>query len=331
MKQAPFKQSDDFLQLPRGPRLAGFEFEYTGISLEQCAGLIADQFQGTIRRQNALKFVVDTSFFGELKIEADWNIAQKLVNLDTGPLPQPLVDLIEEGKKTFSESPNILVPWEIVTEPLSEKQLPHLEKLRILLNENRAEGTSKHLAYAFGTHINPEAPSHFVEDILNYLRAFLVAYPTLVKMLRIDPTRRILTFIDPFPKTYLKLVLDPDYRPDWEAFIQDYLEYNNTRNRALDLLPLFVHLFPEVHDQITSYSRSKVKPRPTFHYRLPNSEFGNPKWRIAHAWNSWVAIEELANDSEALKDLCKRCHHDLSHPIKAWFRDLFSNPPRQLQ
>jgi hypothetical protein len=31
-------------------------------------------------------------------------------------------------------------------------------------------------------------------------------------------------------------------RPDLDTLIDDYLEYNPTRNRALDFLPLFLHL-----------------------------------------------------------------------------------------
>ncbi|OBX33760.1 putative amidoligase enzyme [Halomonas elongata] len=40
-------------------------------------------------------------------------------------------------------------------------------------------------------------------------------------------------------------MLDPDYQPDLRTLIDDYLEYNPTRNRELDLLPLFAYLDPE--------------------------------------------------------------------------------------
>ena len=43
-----------------------------------------------------------------------------------------------------------------------------------------------------------------------------------------------------------------------------------------------------------------VKPRPAFHYRLPNCMVDEPHWTVAREWNSWVAVERLAADAEKL-------------------------------
>ncbi len=43
-----------------------------------------------------------------------------------------------------------------------------------------------------------------------------------------------------------------------------------------------------------------MKPRETFHYRLPNSSVSRPGWTLAQEWNLWVVIEELADDPEKM-------------------------------
>ncbi|MDZ7681994.1 MAG: amidoligase family protein [Fodinibius sp.] len=49
----------------------------------------------------------------------------------------------------------------------------------------------------------------------------------------------------------------------------------------------------------------KNDPRPTFHYRLPNSRINNPNWRFEEEWNHWLAVEKLAGNNEMLDKLCR--------------------------
>jgi hypothetical protein len=39
-----------------------------------------------------------------------------------------------------------------------------------------------------------------------------------------------------------------------------------------------------------------VKPRPAFHYRLPNCMVDEADWTLAEEWNRWVVVERLAYD-----------------------------------
>jgi hypothetical protein len=48
-----------------------------------------------------------------------------------------------------------------------------------------------------------------------------------------------------------------------------------------------------------------VKPRPAFHYRLPNCMLDEPDWRIAREWNTWVAVERLAHDTARLAEMSR--------------------------
>jgi hypothetical protein len=46
--------------------------------------------------------------------------------------------------------------------------------------------------------------------------------------------------------------------------------------------------------------RELIKPRPTWHYRLPNCLIDDPDWSLRDPWREWVRIEKLAADPDAL-------------------------------
>jgi hypothetical protein len=48
---------------------------------------------------------------------------------------------------------------------------------------------------------------------------------------------------------------------------------------------------------------NKIKARPTFHYRLPDSRVDDPKWSFACEWNRWVEVERLAENPDHLRAL----------------------------
>lgn len=328
MKKIFFEESEDFLPLPTASnhknekRLTGFEFEYTNISIPKCAELVANHFDGELEKESPFMFTIQSTPIGRIKIFIDWKLGRKIAQKDWKELPAPLTQYLKKQTRKLSDTSTFFVPWELVTDPVSEEQLHHLESLRLLLCENQAQGASSSIAYAFGTHINCQIPNEEVETILSYLRAFFILYPTLLEKLSVHPSRRILSFVAPFPKDYMKIILDMDYSPSWEQFIDDYLRFNHTRNRALDLMPLFCFLFPETKEKIKQSMRDLVKERPTFHYRLPNCDIGDPNWRVAHAWNSWIAVERLAEDRESLVELCQKFHFKLTHPWRYWLSNL---------
>ena len=103
------------------------------------------------------------------------------------------------------------------------------------------------------------------------------------------------------------------------ALIDDYLEANPTRNRILDMLPLFHYLDSDrVEQQVDDIL---VKPRPTLHYRLPNSEIDDPEWSLHRPWNDWMQVEALANDASRLDRWCYRYWLYLQQPMKWPFID----------
>ena len=108
-----------------------------------------------------------------------------------------------------------------------------------------------------------------------------------------------------YPEDYVAHVLAADYRPDLETLIDDFLEFTPTRNRPLDLLPLFAHI-DEDRVMAAPVEKELIKPRPAFHYRLPNCLVDEPDWSLAVPWNDWVEVERLAADAKALEKLRRK-------------------------
>ncbi len=112
-------------------------------------------------------------------------------------------------------------------------------------------------------------------------------------------------------------MLDPLYRPGMERLIDDYLAQNPTRNRALDLLPAMAYADPA--RVLARVGRPDlVKPRPAYHYRLPNSLVGDPVWTIAAEWNRWVQVERLAADGPRLAGMTEAWFAQMNRPLGSW-------------
>ena len=166
---------------------------------------------------------------------------------------------------------------------------------------------------------NPELPSLEPRLITACLKAFLCLYDWLYVRADIDLTRRVTSYVDPFPANYVKKVIAADYWPDLATLIDDYLADNPTRNRALDMLPLFMFLD---EDRVRAGADDAlIKARPTFHYRLPDCEIDKPDWGLYVSWNDWVEVECLAADETRLQRCCAAYLQHLNSPLKR----LFSN------
>jgi len=287
------------------PRKVGLEVEFAGIELDEVARIIQKLFGGYLKKEHRYHYkVVDTSL-GDFRIELDARILRKMARQDVfGRLG---FDLDEDSQKSIEDIVDRLamavVPLEVVMPPVPIQQLDQMEMLRKALQENKAEGTHASLVHAFGMHLNIEVPNLKVDTLLSYLRSFIIVYPWLLEMLDIDISRRISPFIDPFPQKYVHRILDVDYAPDQEQFMADYIQYNPTRNRPLDFMPIF-GLRKENYIQ-SVLEGEKNSPRPTFHYRLPNSRIDNPDWRFVDEWNVWLVVEKLAADEEMLRRMSR--------------------------
>lgn len=285
-------------------RCVGFEIELAGLPIEDAVDLVHRLQGGNVKRQNPYRYEVHTDALGAFKIELDWAL---LSDPDQRRRVRELVDG-EEAQKLFDRAEEVVadlarkvVPLEVVTPPIPLDRLAEMERLREELREHGAVGTGGSLVYAFGLHLNPEAPSLEAPSILAHLQAFLLLQGWLSERHEVDLTRRLTPYIDPFGRDFAARVLEDGYSPSIGGLIDDYLEHNPTRNRPLDLLPLFAHLDEDRLSERVDDQR--VAARPAYHYRLPSCRVDQAEWSLAQEWNLWVTVERLAADPPRLDDM----------------------------
>ncbi|MFT7372144.1 MAG: hypothetical protein ACI9T9_000826 [Oleiphilaceae bacterium] len=287
-------------------RRAGFEFEVGNVSIEQVANALHEEFGGSIKKASPYEFHIKGLAIGDLKIERDTQLLTSLKyrhwlkELGVDFSPGSDAEKIEHEVDKLSRW---LIPCEIVTSPIPFSKFEHLQTLVRVLNDVGAEGTQKSLQYAFGLHINPEVPKMDVTVLLPFVQAFLLMTDWIIEESGTDFSRRFFTkYIDPFPSSYAELVLDNDYSPTMTQFIDDYLVHNPSRNRPLDMLPIFHEIDKaRLLQALPEDERSLVKGRPAFHYRLPDCRVGEPAWSVATEWNRWAIIERIA-ESASLRE-----------------------------
>lgn len=289
-------------------RRVGVEIEFAAIAPAKAAELVRDHFGGETRRLSPHRLKVTDTRWGDFTIELDakyahpdHKVVKKVGAKAKGDEWHRLrLDLHNRTRQWIGEAVAGVVPTEIVCPPIPWLALNELDVLFDALRLQGARDTRDSLLYGFGLHLNPEVADTAPHDLLAHLRAYLILAEWLRQEIDIDITREVLPHANPFPREYALHVLDPDYTPDLDMLIADYLAANPTRNRELDLFPLFAHLRPGYPSALLS--DELVKPRPTFHYRLPNAQLSQPDWSAVSEWNRWVEVERLAADPERLAE-----------------------------
>ncbi len=300
------------------PRRVGIELEMNGLTLDQLARCVADELDLDIEDRGRYERVLTGDPAGDWGVELDFDLLKRLgrEERDKGTLSGDLGDSAEDMLKWLAET---VVPLELVSPPLPMNRLAQAEDLIDRIRSAGAKGTSDRWINAFGMQFNPEVPSEEADSITAHLKAFVCLYDWLLARANIDFSRQVTPYIDAYPNRYNALLVADDYWPTQDQLIDDYLKDNPTRNRALDMLPLFAHLDRErVREKVDD---TLVKARPTFHYRLPNCEIHRSDWGLSLAWNDWVQVERLAADPSRLKACCHAYQKFLSNPLERWFGD----------
>jgi hypothetical protein len=293
------------------PRTVGVEIEFSGLGLDAASRIVVDLFGGSVVRDNDCELRVVGTRLGDFHVEVDSHRLKRLAKkrrrghvLDWFDRMQDLI---------YSPFAGNLTPHEISTSALPIERIGELDRLVHALGRAGAEGTDDWVWNVLGVHFNPSVPSSDPAVLLDYLRAYSLLHDELVDALRVDPTRQLMRFATPYPEAYVRKILDPSYEPDLQQLIDDYLEYNPTRNRALDCLPLLAHY--DLERVRTATDDPRVTGRPTFHFRLPNSEVSDLTWRITDEWKLWIEVERLAADRERLARLSAIAREQLENPI----------------
>lgn len=311
---SPLDRPSRLNTVANGERRVGVELEFTGLGIEQIVTLVQGAVGGQIRPHSAYEYSISDSQFGDFTVELDYAYLKARGREDNGTgfwndIERLSDDLLGAVAKQ-------VVPLEIVCPPIPISQLHRLHPMLSALRERGARGTGVSAIYAFGLHLNPEVPDCEASTLLGYLRAFAVAFDWLRQVSDIDLSRRVFPYIQPYDRGYVRKICDPDYDPDIPQLIDDYLATNASRNRALDMLPLFAHLEREQVD--AAVGDDLVKARPTLHYRLPNCDIERPGWDLRPAWNHWLVIEALAADPARLESICRDYCASLDKPLGSW-------------
>jgi len=312
LRLPPQLQRDD-----GGTRRIGVELELIGLELAKLSGIVVEHLHGEVRERSRYEHIVTGDAHGNWKVELDFAYLKdkgRSPSVDDG-LMSNIDTVAEELLRTSAVQ---FVPYEIVSPPLPMDELEGVEVLINKLREAGAQGTKAGVAYAFGMQFNPELPDTSAATIVRYLKAFLCLFDWLKERAVVDWTRRLTVYTDPFPRTYVRTVIDPNYQPSLDVLIDDYLAANPTRNRALDMLPLFKHL--DEKRVIAVVDDPRVKSRPTLHYRLPNCEVDDPNWGLHCAWNDWLQVEHLAAEPERLAQACRKYQLYLGNPLAGLFK-----------
>lgn len=299
-------------------RRVGVELEMGGLPIDEISAIVADFVPGELERVTSYEHLVHGDPRGDWGIELDYAFlklrGRERLHAEEAPSP-----LDEAAERLLEAGARQVVPMEVVSPPLPMNEAGCVDELVQRLREAGARGTTHGLVYAFGVQLNPEIPDASPATLRNYLKAFLCLFDWLKLRARVDLTRRLTPFIDPFPVDYVRRVVDPGYTPGIARLIDDYLVANPTRNRALDMLPVFAHLDADRVRGVVPDER--VKSRPTFHYRLPNCEIDRSGWHVVEAWQDWLEVERLAGDEARLNELCTRYTRLLANPLERVMRD----------
>lgn len=310
---APLRQPERRLAEKGACRRVGVELEFTGLTIERIGGTLRETLGGEIRPTSAYEYQLVETPLGDFRIELDYAFLRERGRREGEHGWFEEIERVSEDM--LGAVAKRVVPFEIVCPPLAMTRLHELHPMIHALRAAGAKGTSSSPLYAFGLHLNPELPNLHTRTLLNYIRAFAVAFDWLRRVSHVDISRRVFPYIQPFTPAYVRQVCDPDYTPEQTRLIDDYLAENASRNRALDMLPLFAWLDePRVRPAV---SDGRVNARPTLHYRLPNCEIEAPGWDLRPAWNHWLAIEALAADESRLLEICQAYSKVLGRPLSA--------------
>lgn len=105
-----------------------------------------------------------------------------------------------------------------------------------------------------------------------------------------------------WPETYCSLIADPDYRPGAEEALGDYLIHVGDSPSALDLLPVFASLHP---DLVSIALGREVKPCTRFGYAFSCKPFQMPGM-VERKTEQLDAVVKLSRDRKQVHEIC--CH-----------------------
>ncbi|WP_371060756.1 amidoligase family protein [Rhodosalinus sp. 5P4] len=271
-------------------RRTGVEVEFGGLSEIAAADVIAKHLGGRVVSVGGHDRRVEDSRIGGIDVYLDTALREKLANWPR---------LLDAGRELARE----VVPVEIVTEPLDRDGLLALDDARKALREAGATGSRAGVVFGFGVHLNVEIVSDAAQDVVRPLMAYALVEDWLRLAAPINEARRVLPFTDPYPTSFVRRLVALGPEAGLAPVIDIYLEETPTRNRGLDMLPVFAHLDP---DRVAAAITGATSARPAFHFRLPDCRIDESDWSLDLPWRQWRTVERVAADGDLLGTLATR-------------------------
>jgi len=281
------------------PRCVGFELEFSGLSVSEAAAAAARGLGARAARVNSVEYAIEHDSLGHFGVEVDWRFLKERARAQADSDSRADIDWTE----ILGDLASLVVPIEVVCPPVAMQRLDELAPMVNALRDAGAVGTAESPVAAYGVHINTEIPRLDAQTVHRYLRAFCLLQWWLLREHDIDTARRLSPYVTPYPEAYL-LEIHALHEPTLRDLLDHYLEHNATRNRALDMLPLFAVDAPKAVKARVDDPR--IQARPAFHYRLPDCHIERSTWSLALPWARWCVVEALADDEAALADLAQR-------------------------
>lgn len=287
------------------PRRVGIEVELGGLTESAVADVIAGIVGGTVRAAGQYEWTVSGSEIGDIEVLLDTALRDKA----DGALARMGLDL---GRA--------VIPVEFVTEPVLPREIAKVDEICRALAARGAFGTRDGVALGFGVHLNVALADTGVDTLRRTILGFALVEDLLRDRMDIDPSRRLMPFVDPYAPRLLDLFCAPEART-WsrDALIAAYLSEAPSRNHALDALPILKWIDA---DRVVAAvpAMSSKSARPAWHYRLPDCRIDDPDWSLVQEWARWVWIERLAGNDAVIDALCGawRDYRQQLLPIGRW-------------
>lgn len=268
------------------PRRVGIELEFGGLPEGRAAKVVADVAGGSASQCKDGTWRVRTGPFGRCELYLDTRFREDVKEFGW----QPAVDLAR-----------LVVPVELVTEPFDPAHRPRFDVLVRALRDSGAVGSRSGLLLGFGVHLNVEVADTGPDHLWRRVTAYALMEEELRRSPGVELSRRVLPFVKPYPDALVD-DLAAGSPPTIDALIECYLAHAPTRNHGLDMLPIFAHLAPGAVEGRLAGSAG-TKPRPAYHFRMPDCRIDEPGWSIQEPWHMWLAVERLAASPERFERL----------------------------
>ncbi len=283
------------------PGRVGIEIEFAGMTAPEAAEIIASArgVGGKAIARDAYVAHLEGGALDGSRIELDCRYA----NMPSEDDPDYFVEMLDafEAREMAAEAASLITPIELSAPPLPESKLGVIDSAIEALRQAGGQGTKGTPFAAYGLHLNCELDPPDPDRAVRVASAYAFGEEWLRRRVAPDPMRRASPYVDPYPPMFA-YALSKRIRAGelpLKTFIKLYGLWCPTRNHGLDMWPLLGWLDADSANRATV---SKIKrPRPAFHYRLPNSALNEPNWSPRGDLELWRKVERIGGDSELLE------------------------------